>query len=83
MSLSKGETVQMIKRAIAYRAKFRADQGPAPTYKVFSPLLVVPHPRNRGGDPVRAIRTMQLSGTIAQDGCDPVKASSNAVAEEE
>ena len=74
---------QMIKRSIAYRAKWRKGQGPGPCIKVFSPALAVPHPSNRGGDPIVSTRTKQLSGTIAKDGHDPVEAASTAVAVEE
>ena len=74
---------QLIKRSIAYRAKFRLDQGPGPTFRVLSPGLVVPHPRNRGGGPVKSLRTKELSGTILNDGCDPLEACSNAVAVQE
>lgn len=71
---------QLIKQAIALRAKYRLGQGDAPTYKTLAPALVVPHFRNRGGDPVKSLRTRQLSGIIANDGCDSTEACSNAVA---
>ena len=44
---------------------------------------MVPHPRNRGGDPVKSLRTMQLNGTIVKEGYDTVEANTNAVAVEE
>ena len=74
---------QMIKKSIVFRAKYRLEQGPGPTYRVLSPLIVVPHPRNRGGDPVRSLRTKELSGAVVVDGCDPLEACSNAVAVQE
>ena len=74
---------QMIKRSLAWRAKYRLDQGPGPSFRVLSPHLVVPHPRNRGGDPVKSLRTKELSGTVVVDGCDPLEACSNAVAVQE
>ena len=43
---------------------------------------MVPHPRNRSGDPVKSFRTMQLDGTVAKEGYDPVEANSNGVAVE-
>ena len=46
-------------------------------------LSVVPHPRNRSGDPVKSLRTMQLNGTVAKEGYDPVEANSNGVAVEQ
>ena len=69
---------QMIKRCIAWRAKYRLDQGPGPCYRVLSPNLVVPHPRNRGGDPVKSLRTKELSREALAGGCDPIEARSNA-----
>ena len=74
---------QMIKRSIIFRAKYRLEQGPGPTYRVLSPQIVVPHPRNRGGDPVKSLRTKELSGAVVVDGCDPLEACSNAVAVQE
>ena len=74
---------QMIKRSIVFRAKYRLEQGPGPTYRVLSPHIVVPHPCNRGGDLVKSLRTKELSGTVSHDGCDPLEACSNAVAVQE
>ena len=45
-------------------------------------MLVVPHPKNRGGDAVKSLRTMQLTASIA-DGYDTVEANSNATAVED
>ena len=66
---------QIIKRSIALRAKYRVREKKT---KVL-PWLVVPHPQNRGGDPIKSIRTKQLTGTIATDGYDSVEANSNGV----
>ena len=74
---------QIIKRSIALRAKYRAGLAETPTYKIFAPLLVVPHPRNRGGVPVTSLRTKELMGTIVKEACDLVEANSSAVAVEE
>ena len=74
---------QMIKRCIAFRAKYRLDQGPGPSFRVLSPNLVVPHPRNRGGDLVKSLRTKELSGEVLEHGCDPTEACSNALAVQE
>ena len=78
--MSENNTIQIIKKGIALRAKYRVEQGDTPTIKVFAPPLVVPHGKNRGGDPVKSLRTRQLSGTIACDGCDPIEGCGNAVA---
>ena len=45
-----------------------------------SPLLIVPHPKNR---PVTCLRTMHLNGTIAAEGYDTIEANSNGVAVQE
>ena len=74
---------QMIKRSLCFREKYRLEQGPGPTYRVLSPPIVVPHPRNRGGDPVKSLRVRELQGTIVVDGCDPLEACGNAVAVQE
>ena len=65
---------QIIKRSIAYRAKYRAEGGEEPFFKNYSPLQVVPHPTNRGGVPVTSLRTKQLIGTIVKEACDDVEA---------
>ena len=74
---------QMSNGGIIFRAKYRLEQGPGPTYRVLSPHIVVPHPRNRGGGLVKSLRTKELSGTVSHDGCDPLEACSNAVAVQE
>ena len=73
-------TTQIIKQSIAYRAKYRVEFL---TKKTYSPLLVVPHPKNRGGDPVKSLCTMLLNGTITDAGYDPIEANANAVAVQE
>ena len=72
------KTTQFIKQSIAYRAKYRTDGK-----MLIGVLSVVPHPRNRSGDPVKSLRTMQLNGTVAKEGYDPVEANSNGVAVEQ
>ena len=68
-------TTQIIKQSIAFRAKYREESK-----KTMSPLLIVPHPKNRGGDPVKSLRTMQLNGTVAVEGYDAIEANGNGVA---
>ena len=70
-------TTQIIKQSICFRAKYKVGK------KVMSPLSVVPHPVNRGGEPVRSSRTMQLNGTVVKAGYDSVEANCSAVAVEE
>ena len=69
---------QKIKQSIAFRAKYRVDES-----KTMSPLLIVPHPKNRGGDPVKSLITMHLNATIAVEGYDTIEANSNGVAVQE
>ena len=71
---------QIIKRSIAYRAKYRLSQTDAALYRVVAPLMVVPHPKNRQ---VTSLRTKELIGTIVKDACDEAEANSSAVAVEE
>ena len=73
------EFTQIIKRSIAYRAKYRVGKKT----KRILPWLVVPHPKNRGGEPIKSIRTKELTGTIAEDGYDEVEANSNGVVVQE
>ena len=65
-----------IKKSLALRAKYRVYKRKVP------PMLVVPHPKNRGGDPVKSLRTMQLTAVIV-DGYDSIEANSNAIAVED
>ena len=47
---------------------------------MMGPGLAVPHPSNRGGDPVVSLRTKQLAGFVAQVGFDATEVKSCAVA---
>ena len=69
---------QIIKQSICYRAKYKIEDK-----RVLGCLSVVPHPKNRGGDPVKSLRTKQLAGTLIVEGYDPLEANSNGVAVEE
>ena len=44
-----------------------------------SPLTIVPHPMNRGGDPVKVHRCRTITRDIARSGCDVIEAEQNAV----
>ena len=65
---------KIIKRSIAYRAKYRKHEK-----KFLSAWSVVPHPSNRGGEVVKSSRTKQINGIILSAGFDPVEAQFNAV----
>ena len=69
---------QVIKQSLAFRARFRVESKRAVT-----PFQVVPHPDNRGGDPVKSLRTQQLISDILRSGYDPTEANSNGVLVEE
>ena len=77
-AMADDHTRQIIKRSIAYRARFRVESK-----KVVAPFQIVPHPQNRGGDPVKSLRTQQIMYDILKDGYDPIDANSNGVLVEE
>ena len=62
---------------------YRKGQGPHPHIRPFPPALCVPHPNNRGGDPVVSLRSRQLGNTLAKDGYDKFDANNTAVAVQE
>ena len=66
---------QQIKQMIQYRAKYRVLGGT----RRYCPGLVVPHPKNRGGDPMGPSRLQELGGTLAVEGYDAVEANTNGV----
>ena len=68
---------QKIKQSICFRAKYRV------MTKVIGPLMAVPHPKNRGGDPIKSLRTKQLNASVSREGYDPMEANCNAVAVED
>ena len=74
------EGVALIKQALCFRAKYRYGQTDKPYMLKLHPMLVVPHPQNRSGEPVKSLRTRELSGTIANDGADAEEANLSAVA---
>ena len=76
---------QIIKQSLCFRAKYRVQREGSEgiALVVHPPLSVVPHPKNRGGDPVKSLRTIQLNGTVAAEGYDRIEANSNGVAVEE
>ena len=64
---------RIIKKSCAWRAKYKLRDGT----KKYAPSHVVPHPKNRGGDPVAPVRCRNLSGSIAKDGYDRIEANTN------
>ena len=71
--MSTGQT-QIIKRSIQYRVKYRASK------KKSQPGVGVPHPKNRGGDPMTPTRLRELAGDLVRDGYDVIEANTNGVA---
>ena len=70
------EQTQLIKRSIQYRAKYRVPGGK----KTAIPDMVVPHFKNRGGDPMAPTRLRELGGSISLEGYDGIEANTNGVA---
>ena len=70
----KGPDTMVIKSSCAFRAKY---EETSECY--LSPLKVVPHPLNRGGDPVKPLRCKEISSVIYKHGCDVKEAEWNAV----
>ena len=65
---------QIIKQSICYRAKYEiwAEQ-------YYAPFRVVPHPQQRGGDPIKPKKCRELTGQLVADGVDPIEANMNGV----
>ena len=63
-----------IKKSCAYRATFEVAVD-----VYISPLNIVPHPLNRGGDPCKVRRCRSITAEIARHGCDVKEAEWNAV----
>ena len=70
------EQTQLIKRNMRYRVKYRVPGGK----KKYGPGLVVPHPKNRGGDPMAPTRLRELGGRLVVEGYDLIEANTNGVA---
>ena len=65
---------QIIKESLAYRAKYVVAEE-----RLLNIFQVVPHPQNRGGDPIKQKRCKELSAKLVKDGVDPVEANMNGV----
>ena len=68
---------QIIKEIIAKRAKYAKG-----SMQLF-PWHVVPHPKNRGGQPCKSLRTKDLVGKLVKEGFGPMEANSNGVVVEQ
>ena len=67
------ETTQIIKEMAIWRAKYHEDEV------VIEPMLVCPHPENRGGDPVKALRLRAITAGLARKGFCSREANANGV----
>ena len=71
---------KVIKAGLAYRAKYQTKrQAPRQNLRC---LQVVPHPKNRGGDVIRVVRTKGLIGEFLDSGYCPTEATVDLVAVE-
>ena len=71
---------KVIKLSLAYRAKYQTKrQAPRQNLRC---LQVVPHPKNRGGDVIRVVRTKGLIGEILDSGYCSTEATVDLVAVE-
>ena len=77
MADSTRSQTQIIKESVAKRAKYAKG-----SFVIF-PWHVVPHPKNRGGQPCKSLRTKDLVGKLVSEGFDPIEANSNGVVVEQ
>ena len=68
---------KVIKASLAYRAKYKSKRQ-APRLNLHA-WQIVPHPKNRGGEPIRTLRTKTLAGDIVYNGYDPTEATVDSV----
>ena len=72
-----GPDMKVIKASLAYRAKYKSKrQNPRLTLYAWQ---IVPHPKNRGGEPIRTSRTKTLAGDRTYNGYDPTEATVDSV----
>ena len=72
-----GPDSKVIKQSLAYRAKYKSKRNPP--RMVLKCWQIVPHPKNRGGEPIRTSRTKTLAGDITYNGYDPTEATVDSV----
>ena len=68
---------KVIKESIALRAKYKTKRQ-APRQNLMC-SQIVPHPKNRGGEPIRTSRTKTLAADILAAGYDPTEAIVDSV----
>ena len=72
-----GPNSKVIKASLAYRAKYKSKRHRPKM--VLQSWQIVPHPKNRGGEPIRTLRTKTLAGDIVYNGYDPTEATVDSV----
>ena len=72
-----GPDSKVIKASLAYRAKYKSKRHRPKM--VLQSWQIVPHPKNRGGEPIRTLRTKTLAGDIVYNGYDPTEATVDSV----
>ena len=72
-----GPDSKVIKASLAWRAKYKSKRNPP--RMVLQCGQIVPHPKNRGGEPIRTSRTKTLAGDITYNGYDPTEATVDSV----
>ena len=72
-----GPDSKVIKASLAYRAKYTSKRHPP--RRILFAWQIVPHHKNRGGEPIRTTRTKTLAGDIVYNGYDPTEATVDSV----
>ena len=72
-----GPDSKVIKQSLAYRAKYKSKRHRPKM--VLQSWQIVPHPKNRCGEPIRTLKTKTLAGDILYNGYDPTKATVDSV----
>ena len=72
-----GPDSKVIKASLAYRAKYKSKRHRPKM--VLQSWQIVPHPKNRCGEPIRTLKTKTLAGDILYNGYDPTEATVDSV----
>ena len=72
-----GPDSKVIKASLAYRGKYKSKRNPP--RMVLQCGQIVPHPKARGGEPIRTTRTKTLAGDIVYNDYDPTEATVDSV----
>ena len=75
-----GPDRKVIKECLAFRAKY-VTKRQAPRQNLHC-WQILPHPKNRGGEPIRATRTRALTIDMLESGFDPTETTVDSIAVE-